>query len=73
MRGLKVLARSASSKLDPTEAALRSAESARCRKLSDEVPRRPLRHRAVTPVPGRYLSAVGYRSPVLSPTSGFLW
>jgi hypothetical protein len=35
-RGLKVLAWPASSKLDPTEAELRSAENARCETVSDE-------------------------------------
>lgn len=39
IRGLKVLAWPASSKLDPTEAELRSVESATCRSTSDETSR----------------------------------
>ena len=39
VRGLKVLAWPAGSKLDPTEAELRHAESARCRMVSDETAR----------------------------------
>jgi hypothetical protein len=39
LRGLKVLAWPASSKLDPTEAELRHAESATCRTVSDETAR----------------------------------
>lgn len=39
IRGLKVLAWPASSKLDPTEAELRSVESAKCRSTSDETSR----------------------------------
>ncbi|WP_432123696.1 DUF5707 domain-containing protein [Streptomyces sp. C10-9-1] len=39
VRDLKVLAWPASSKLDPTEVELRSAESATCRKTSDETTR----------------------------------
>ncbi|MFI9584399.1 DUF5707 domain-containing protein [Streptomyces sp. NPDC052236] len=39
IRGLKVLAWPASSKLDPTEAELRSVESAKCRSTSDETTR----------------------------------
>ncbi|MGP4049980.1 DUF5707 domain-containing protein [Streptomyces sp. 2A115] len=39
IRDLKVLAWPASSKLDPTEAELRSAESAKCRSTSDETTR----------------------------------
>ncbi|MFF9034484.1 DUF5707 domain-containing protein [Streptomyces sp. NPDC014892] len=39
VRGLKVVAWPASSKLDPTEAELRSAESATCRSVSDEATR----------------------------------
>ncbi|MFF9772689.1 DUF5707 domain-containing protein [Streptomyces sp. NPDC013978] len=39
VRGLKVLAWPASSKLDPTEAELRSAESATCRSVSDKATR----------------------------------
>ncbi|MEU6348255.1 DUF5707 domain-containing protein [Streptomyces sp. NPDC047072] len=38
-RGLKVLAWPVSSKLDPTEAELRSAESATCESVSDETAR----------------------------------
>ncbi|MFE9092910.1 DUF5707 domain-containing protein [Streptomyces sp. NPDC007264] len=39
VRGLKVLVWPASSKLDPKEAELRSAESATCRRTSDETSR----------------------------------
>ncbi|WNI29680.1 DUF5707 domain-containing protein [Streptomyces sp. ITFR-6] len=39
VRGLKVLVRTASSKLDPIEAELRSVESATCRSTSDETAR----------------------------------
>ncbi|QYX78574.1 DUF5707 domain-containing protein [Streptomyces akebiae] len=39
IRDLKVLAWPASSKLDPTEAELRSVESAKCRSTSDETTR----------------------------------
>ncbi|HET6860658.1 MAG TPA: DUF5707 domain-containing protein [Streptomyces sp.] len=39
IRGLKVVAWPASSKLGPTEAELRSAESAKCRSASDEIAR----------------------------------
>ncbi|MEE1764777.1 MULTISPECIES: DUF5707 domain-containing protein [unclassified Streptomyces] len=39
VRGLKVLAWPASSKLDPTETELRSAESATCRSISDKATR----------------------------------
>ena len=39
VRGLKVLVWPASSKLDPTAAELRSAESAKCRSTSDETSR----------------------------------
>ncbi|MFJ1898755.1 DUF5707 domain-containing protein [Streptomyces sp. NPDC088115] len=39
VRGLKFLAWPASSKLNPTEAELRSAESAKCRSISDETAR----------------------------------
>ncbi|MGN5634598.1 DUF5707 domain-containing protein [Streptomyces sp. AC154] len=39
VRGLKILAWPASSELDPTEAELRSAESATCRSVSDETAR----------------------------------
>ncbi len=39
VRGLKVLAWPASSKLNPTEAELRPAESAMCRRTSDETSR----------------------------------
>ncbi|MFJ8537249.1 DUF5707 domain-containing protein [Streptomyces sp. NPDC093591] len=39
IRGLKVLAWPASSKLDPTEAELGSAEGAKCRRISDETSR----------------------------------
>ncbi|TLS46577.1 hypothetical protein FE633_07665 [Streptomyces montanus] len=39
IRGLKVLAWPASSKLDPTEAELRSVDSATCRSTSDETSR----------------------------------
>ncbi|MEU8698645.1 DUF5707 domain-containing protein [Streptomyces sp. NPDC048680] len=39
IRGLKVVVWPASSKLDPTEAELRSVESAKCRSTSDETSR----------------------------------
>lgn len=39
IRGLKVMAWPASSKLDPTEAELRSVESAKCESTSDETSR----------------------------------
>ncbi|NBM15135.1 DUF5707 domain-containing protein [Streptomyces sp. GC420] len=39
IRGLKVLVWPASSKLDPTEAELRSVDSAKCRSTSDETTR----------------------------------
>lgn len=39
IRGLKVVVWPASSKLDPTEAELRSVESAKCRSTSDETAR----------------------------------
>ncbi|MFI7083100.1 DUF5707 domain-containing protein [Streptomyces anulatus] len=39
IRGLNVLAWPASTKLDPTEAELRAAESAKCRSTSDETTR----------------------------------
>ncbi|MFJ6437067.1 DUF5707 domain-containing protein [Streptomyces sp. NPDC091416] len=39
IRGLKVLAWPASSKLDPTEAELRAAEGVKCRSTSDETSR----------------------------------